>query len=278
MALTAALNQGTFPGVSTADFLYTAVSAGVNLVELRTLGHAEPVAEIAAAVRDTGVRVLAINSLMDWALPDDPDPAPMLARLLEVAEAVAAPLIICVAPLRTRDLPPPSEIARYAVERLAELADLARPSGVRLALEQVGRSSTRPDVLSGIRRLDDALAIVSQVEDACLVVDSYNLATAATAFSDVARLPSSRLGIAHVADMASETGRRCLPGTGVLDISAFVHALAAAGYVGGVSIETFPDTPWSDPTALALEAVARLNRLLEPVPPATGRAGGSHTI
>jgi 4-hydroxyphenylpyruvate dioxygenase len=153
-------------------------------------------------------------------------------------------------------------VARYASERLIALEEVAANAGVRLSLEQVGRSSTRPDVRSGIRQLSDALAIVTKTRDVGLVIDSFNLATAEVDFAEIASVPRSRLGIAHVADLDGETGTRCLPGRGVLDLHAFIRALEAAGYDGAVSLEIFPRLPWPDASACARAAAESLSRLL----------------
>jgi sugar phosphate isomerase/epimerase len=258
----AALNQATFPGTSTAEFLAASTSAGVHAVELRPLGRNESIAAMASAVREAGVRVFAVNALMDWALPDDPDPVPTLESLIEAAVAVGAPWIVCVAPLRAQGFPAPEEMVCRAGERLTTLAAIAARAGVRLALEQVGRSSTRSDVYSCIPQLRDARAIVAQTPDVGLVIDSYNVATADVDFAEIADVPRARLAIAHVADLDRDTGRRCLPGYGVLDLTAFVHALDGAGYDGPVSLELFPETPWPDPRAFARAAAEALGRLL----------------
>lgn len=255
----AALNQSCFPGLFTARFVDIAAIVGADAVELRPLDHPETPGEAAMAVRASGLPVAAVNALMDWALPDDLDPRPALITLLEIAVAVEAPLVVCVAPIRAGRLPPRTTIARSAAERLAMLAEVARPAGVQLALEQVGRSSTRPDAVSGIRHLDDALAIaVAAAADVLLVADSYNLATADEDFDVLRAIPGRRLGIAHLVD--AEGGARAMPGIGNLDLPRFVRALGATSYSGALSLELFPRTPWPDPLSFAREAIAAVRR------------------
>jgi 4-hydroxyphenylpyruvate dioxygenase len=217
---------------------------------------------MASAVRSAGVRVHTVTALYDWALPDDPDPTRALEALIEAAVAVGATLIVCVAPLRLHGLPPAEDVARYASERLIALEEVTAKAGVRLTLEQVGRSSTRPDMRSGIRKLSDALAIVTKTRDVGLVIDSFNLATAEVDFAEIAGVPHSCLAMAHVADLDRETGTRCLPCHGVLDLHAFIQALEAAGYDGPVSLEIFPRVPWPDASAFARAATDSLSRLL----------------
>jgi sugar phosphate isomerase/epimerase len=273
------LNQSCFPGLSTPQFLEAVARAGgtrqaagepvpgrgqAPSVELRLAGHQEPVRDIVAAARATGLRVEAVNPLMDWALPDDPDPRPQLETLLEVAAATGASVIVCVAPLRYGALPPATEVARSAGERLAELSALTRPAGVRLALEQVGLSTSRPGATSGIRRLSEALAIAQSAgRDVAVTLDSYNLATAGEALDGVRTVPRERIGIAQLVDRSPITGGRTLPGEGDLDLEGFVEALAATGYDGALSLEVFPAVPWPDPVAFARDALSRIRSLCQ---------------
>jgi sugar phosphate isomerase/epimerase len=275
------LNQSCFPGLSTAEFAEVVARAGATSqddpvrVELRTVGRAESAATISAAIRTAGLRVESVCGLMDWALADDPDPRPALEELLEVAVAVQAPVIVCVAPIRANDLPPHDRIVQSAIDRLTELSALADTAHVKLALEQVGRSTTRPGARSGIRRLREALLIAEAAgEDAVLAVDSYNLATApddpaqpaepvlGEPFAEVASLPPSRIGIAQIADWHVTDDIRVLPGEGRLDLPSFIQALHRAEYEGPLSLEIFPAEPWEDPMGFARRAKRGLRNLL----------------
>jgi len=255
--LRAHLNQSCFPGLSARRFLEVAAAAGCDGVDLNILALAEAPAEISAAVRATGMPVSAIHALMDWALPDDSDPRVRLSSVLEVAVAAGAPLIICVAPLRLGGFSPDLDLGALASDRLGELAVMARPLGIRLALEQVGRSSSRPGAVSGISSLQAALTIAERAgDDVLLAVDSYNLATAGESFNLLRAVPLSRLGIAHLADLEPLQGGRALPGQGMLDLAGFARGLRNLGYSGPLSLEIFPSAPWPDPLAFAREALA----------------------
>jgi hydroxypyruvate isomerase len=258
------INQSCFPGISTLEFAECAASAGFQSVELRMSGRSEPLASIQAAVQENALRVEAINCLMDWALPDDPNPRPALEGALRVATAVGSRVIVCTGPIRLGRLPPTHVIVASAGQRLAAMAAVVRSSGVQLALEQVGQSSTRPLAVSGIWRLDDALSVVQRAGDDVLVtLDSHNLATANQHFDLLRRVPVSRIGIAQIAGISSTNCDRVLPGEGSTDNSYFVGALAAIGYTGAVSIELFPSRPWDDPDRFASLAYARVRDLID---------------
>jgi sugar phosphate isomerase/epimerase len=249
--------------MSTDRFAEVCARAGARSVELRTLGRSESPASLAAATRREGLRVESICGLMDWALPDDPDPRPALEGLLDVATAVGAPLVVCVLPIRHGEMPSVEAIVEMATERLTPLAGVARTLGVRLALEQVGRSSSRPGATSGIRRLRDALAIAERSgDDVALTIDSYNIATADEPYAEIERIPLNRIGIAQIADSAPGSSGRGVPGEGDLDLPGFVRSLDAIAYEGPLSLEIFPSDPWPDPDAFAARAVRAIESLL----------------
>jgi sugar phosphate isomerase/epimerase len=236
--------------------------------------RSEKPSDLAAAVRATGMHVSAIHAMMDWALPDDPDPRAQVDRLLEAALAAKASLIICVAPLRLGAFPPELDISALASERLGELASIARPLGIHLALEQVGRSSSRPGAVSGIRSLQAALTIAERAgDDVLLAVDSYNLATAGEPFDRLRSVPPGRIGIAHLADLEPLGGGRALAGQGTLDLAGFARALLAVGYSGPLSLEIFPSAPWPDPLAFAREALAAVRSCIARGSMDSGRLG-----
>lgn len=257
------LNQSLFPGFPTAQFVEIAAAGGADVVELRILGASERPAAMGAAARAGGLPVVSVGPLMDWALADDPDPADRLDALLEVATAAGCDVVVCVGPISDRPLPLQPDLIAVASEHLAALAERARGSGARLALEQVGQSSSRPGAVSGIRSLQDALAVVDPVGAGVgLCVDSYNLATAGVAFDELAAVPAEKIAIAQIADRDPASPWRALPGEGDLDLAPFVEALAVSGYVGAVCVETFPQAPWPDPRAAAGRAVTATRRLV----------------
>ena len=205
----------------------------------------------------------SVGPLMDWALRDDPDQGEQLDALLEMAIAAGSGVVVCVGPMSDRPPPSLAETIDLTTSRLALLVDRAQGSGVQLALEQVGRSSSRPGAVGSLRSLQDALAVVEVVgEGAALCVDSYNLATAGVVFSELELIPANKIAIAQIADRDPGSPWRALPAEGDLDLPGFVDALAASDYDGVLSVETFPQRPWPDARAFAGRAVAATRRLL----------------
>jgi sugar phosphate isomerase/epimerase len=204
---------------------------------------------------------------MDWALPDDPDPSEQLDALLEVASAAKCHVVVCVGPICGNPLSIPKDMISVATERLGGLVQRARGAGVLLALEQVGRSSSRPNATSGLRSLQDVIAVVNGVgAGAALCADSYNLATAGVPYTELAVVSADKIAIAQLADRDPASPWRALPGDGDLDLVPFVTALALCNYAGALSVETFPQRPWADPRAVASRAVSATRMLLGSVP------------
>ena len=260
------LSQFCLPGLSTGAFLDVAEVAGWEGCELGVIGgqHGpEDPRAIAAAARVSGLPVESLNVLRDWALPDDPDCGPVFDTLLGLAVETNAPFIVCVAPIRNENMPPREDVLVAASERLAMFAELAEPAGVRLALEQVGLSSTRIGAKSGIRTLADALAVVEGAAPSVgLAIDSYNVATGGNSFDEIARIPRERIALAHVADGVVTGSPRVLPGDGELPLRAFVAALAETGFDGALSVEIFPEQSPPDPLAFARRALHALRLVL----------------
>jgi 4-hydroxyphenylpyruvate dioxygenase len=186
--------------------------------------------------------------------------------LVEVAFETGAPFIVCVSPIRHENMPPREQVLAAASDRLAMFAELAEPAGVRLALEQVGLSSTRIGAQSGIRSLADALAVVEAAGPGVgLALDSYNVATGGNPFEEIARIPRERIALAQVADGVATGSPRALPGDGELPLAAFVAALTEARFDGALSIEIFPEESPPDPLDFARRCLHAL-RALVPAP------------
>ncbi len=258
-----ALNQSCLPGITTAEFVTIAAECGAEGVELRLLGARESPSAMGKAARAGGLPVDSVGPLMDWALPDDPDRRNELEALLEAAVMADSHVVVCVGPMSEKRLPPPPEVIAAATEKLSRLTEFARGSGVRLALEPVGLSSSRPGANSGLRALADAMSVIDGVgPEAGLCVDSYNVATAGVAYRELAKVPPDRIAIVQFADRDPDSPWRALPGEGDLDLSAFVEAIHACGYPGAISVETFPQQPWPDPRSAARRAIACARRLV----------------
>lgn len=121
--------------------------------------------------------------------------------------------------------------AARTVDGLAKVAPLARNAGVVFGLEPLNRFET--DIISTTRQ---AIEVVEKVDDAGLgvMLDTFHMNMEERSIPDAIRAAGSRL----VHFQANEN-HRGYPGTGHLDWTAIMRALAQIGYRGPVSLEPF---------------------------------------
>lgn len=121
--------------------------------------------------------------------------------------------------------------AKRTVDGLAKVAPLARSAGVVFGLEPLNRFET--DIISTTRQ---AIEVVDKVDDAGLgvMLDTFHMNMEERSIPDAIRASGSRL----VHFQANEN-HRGHPGTGHLDWTAIMRALAQIGYRGPVSLEPF---------------------------------------
>nr|WP_306267150.1 sugar phosphate isomerase/epimerase family protein [Pararhizobium sp. IMCC3301] len=121
--------------------------------------------------------------------------------------------------------------AARTVEGLAHVAPRARNAGVVFGLEPLNRFET--DIISTTRQ---AIEVVDRVDDAGLgvMLDTFHMNMEERSIPDAIRAAGSRL----VHFQANEN-HRGHPGTGHLDWTAIMRALAQINYRGPVSLEPF---------------------------------------
>lgn len=140
-------------------------------------------------------------------------------------------------------LPAGSDGRALMIAALRELADYARPRGVRITLEAVNRYEV--DSLHGAR---DTVAFLEQVqrENVGLMLDTFHMNIEDASIEESVRLAQPYLWHVHVAD-----SNRLSPGQGHFDFGGFFAVLSEINYRGWVSVEQLarpdPDTAarWS---------------------------------
>jgi sugar phosphate isomerase/epimerase len=106
---------------------------------------------------------------------------------------------------------------------------------------------------SNVRTVETALAIVEGADqpNGGLLLDIWHLQRGGIDFSEIARIParfikSVELNDAHrypIEPLWMDTiHKRVLPGDGIFDIPAFIHAIQAKGYEGPWGLEVISDT------------------------------------
>jgi sugar phosphate isomerase/epimerase len=184
-------------------------------------------------------------------------------RLCQVALTLGCPSLQVVALNGLRGEPWP-QIRSKVGRSLAELADIAAPFGIKLALE--------PVTFAQLRTLPQALEVldVAGRDNVGLCLDTFHLWTAGTAWEEVAALDPSLILVAHISDVTPRQGaewrdadRDVLPGDGILPLQEGIDAIRATGYDDLWCVEMLGAYHWEwDPFLLAREVKQRADVLL----------------
>jgi sugar phosphate isomerase/epimerase len=148
---------------------------------------------------------------------------------------------------------------------LAELADIAAPFDVELALEPVS--------FTPLHSLSRALEVidVANRENVRLCLDTFHLWTGGTPWDEVAGLDPALIAVAHISDVTPRQGdewqdadRDVLPGDGILPLEDGIAAIRATGYDDLWCVEMLGAYHWEwDPSVLARELKRRAELLLQ---------------
>jgi sugar phosphate isomerase/epimerase len=157
---------------------------------------------------------------------------------------------------------------RQHARRLREVAAVLGDHGVRLGLEYVGpRTSWAASRYPFVHTLAEARELIAEIgrDDVGLVLDSWHWYTAGETAEDLRGLTNRDVVACDLNDAPRSVpidqqrdGVRELPcATGVIDLRAFLAALAAIGYDGPVRAEPFNATLRTLPAEEAVAATAR---------------------
>lgn len=187
----------------------------------------------------------------------------MCERLCRVARALSC-LTLQVVPLGALEGQPWPEIRSKTARSLAELADIAAPYGIRLAME--------PVAFAPLHSLSQALEVldVAGRPNVGLCLDTFHLWCGGTPWDEVAALDPRLVYVAHVSDVLprggaewSDADRDVLPGDGILPLREGIAAIRLTGYDEVWCVEMMGARHWEwEPLRLAQELERRTRLLL----------------
>jgi 2-keto-myo-inositol isomerase len=159
------------------------------------------------------------------------------------------------------------EVFDDSIEALNQLADIAKPYGVKLAFEPIG------DKRWCVRSLDQALEIIQAVNrgDVGLALDSINLFlyNRLENIDSIDNVPLEKIFVYHIDDCEDlplgtlDHCHRLYPGDGVIPLDAITKKLHAKGYNGICSVELFRPEYWDiDPETVIKTAAEKTRRFL----------------
>ncbi|MFO1067637.1 MAG: sugar phosphate isomerase/epimerase family protein [Geminicoccaceae bacterium] len=248
-----------------------AADIGFDLIEVLMFDpYAFDLAATREALKGTGLGLRLGTALGPATDISSPDPAiaargeAAVGRSLEIAAELGAPAIsgITYAAFASYAAPPTPAQRDGVVERLARLDGRAAGLGLRLGLEPVNRYESYM-----VNTLDEAAALIRDAGGRSMFVhmDTFHMNIEEPDIPAAIARNAGLLGYAHVAD-----SNRGLLGGGNFDITGYFRALAAVGYAGDFTVESFSShvlspalvggvrlwrEAWRDPVAAATTAL-----------------------
>ncbi|MGI8975548.1 MAG: DUF309 domain-containing protein [Thermomicrobiales bacterium] len=234
-----------YPHLATEDVPHHAASLGVQTVELmlQTPGEYQPdyIADIANRVRDAGVKVRSVHTMLN--LHPMFDPYPRRARegrqLFDLGIRAAAALdadVLVWHGARAEEVAQPDGWERF-VRLSTRLAAACGEAGVKLGVENVSwcALATVRDIVRFATRIDE----IGPPEHIGFVFDPFQAMRAdANPFMILAAM-GNRVANVHISDYSGEHPEQCHlpPGEGHMPWSALLRAIAGSGYSGPMIVE-----------------------------------------
>lgn len=216
--------------------------------------------ELIRVVSAHGLEVPAIGTGQAWGEEGlsytDPDPAIRLAAIertkAHIPFAASTGAVIIIGLLRGIVKPGVSQeqAMDWVVAALRECCAVARPHGVRIALEPINRYETT--LVNNVEQGMDLLERIG-ADNMGLLLDTFHMNIEDASIEGSIRTCGDRIFHFHVAD-----SNRWYPGAGHLDFASILDALAATRYEGYVSGEFMP---WPDGDTSAQKGIAHLRGL-----------------
>lgn len=190
--------------------------------------------ELRAILDAHGMKHVSVEFLTDWFMDGE---AGLVSRRNEetafLAAATFGAKVVNVGPdLGDRDVSLETMQAKFRA-----LCSRADEEGLAIALELVAWGN--------VRDVDTALAIIGDIPNAGLVIDSWHVFRAGVPLADLRRIAANKIlcvqvndaGKVPVGQRSAETMNRSLCGQGAFDLAAFAATLDEMGVVAPFSVE-----------------------------------------
>jgi len=225
---------------------------GYDFIEIRTMDklpeylETHSIEDLIQFFQDNHLKPLALNALVFFNNRDEAGYQEIIAEFKEMvktAQAIGAQYVVAV-PLVTEEKFLKQDIKNSSVEVLKELSDIAKPYGVKIALEFVGHPQCT------VNTFGQAYEIVEAVgrDNVGLVLDCFHFHAMGSDLADLKNCEGSKIFIVHVDDTEDfpigflTDEDRLWPGQGVIDLDAILSTLKTLQYKGAFSVELFrPD-------------------------------------
>lgn len=218
--------------------------AGIEIFENDLLASDRPPAEIGRMARDAGLEITLFQPFRDFEGMPEPHRSRAFDRVerkFDLMQQLGAELLLVCSNISTVSL---GGIDR-AADDFRELGDRAARRGLRVGYEALawGRHvSDHRDAWEIVRRADHPAV--------GLILDSFHTLARRIDVGSIRSIPKDKLFLVQIADapllgltdlLYWSRHYRNMPGEGDLPVKEFLHAVAATGYDGVLSLEIFND-------------------------------------
>jgi hydroxypyruvate isomerase len=228
-----------YQGLALPDQIRAAAKDGFDAVECHW-PYTTHVAEVRAALRDTGLPMLALNTAPGVltagefglaALPGrTPEAHAAIVQAIDYAAAIGAHAVHVMAGRTTA----PEAGATYR-DNLAVACDLAAQHGLMVLIEPISHTAQPDYHLSTIEQAARTIAAVGH-DNLKILFDVYHIQTQQGDLIHRARTYLPLIGHVQIASVPE----RCEPDGGDVNIPAFLDALGKSGWHGDVGAEYHP--------------------------------------
>ncbi len=227
---------------------------------LRALEAGKTVEDVIGLVRASGLPVTAVGVEPGWMYADGDELKRLLvvfAEQCQAAAALGAPIVMSPVDRGTGSL-------QQAASRVREVGALARPHGVRVAIE----FNSQAEQINNLARMREVLAAAAEPQCG-LLLDTYHFGRSGGTVEALGDLAPGEILYFQYSDVAASglqpgmVTDRLPPGKGVVPFREIFKALAAKGYAGFLSYEAPNQAAWArDPDEVAREALQATRDLL----------------
>lgn len=245
-----AFNQATTLENSTLEKdLELCEQQGYDYIEIRTMDklpeylETNTMADLKNFFDTHQLKPLALNALVFFNNRDEEGHQEIIQEfkaMLVTAQELNVPYIVAV-PLVTKTKLHKQTIQQDCVAVLREMSDLAKASGVKIALEFVGHPECT------VNTFGQAYDIIEAVdrENVGLVFDCFHFHAMGSNIADLERAKGDKIFILHMDDTEDypigflTDDDRVWPGHGAIDLETHLKTLRKIGFKGVASVELF---------------------------------------
>ena len=226
---------------------------GLLHADLVTVRDSMGYSDFAQLLKQSGIRYLELEMLVDWFRDDSAGEASMLVRhdLLAAAEQLPVRHIKAGGDFSGNPWPVEDMVAEFRT-----LCQQVADAGTRIGIE--------PIAFANIRTPADALRLVEEAGHPAggMVLDVWHLGRLRLPMSVVCDVPAEAIVTTELDDAVEEVvgtlledtlNERRLPGEGVLDVVGFIRAVRSTGYTGPWGLEIISHAHRAKPMAQAVQ-------------------------